>query len=51
MNLCYTPVDKPGQDRTKVRAFDCRYPLVRTGIRKGYGSDYPNSVTRNRART
>ncbi|GHE41732.1 hypothetical protein GCM10017778_26560 [Streptomyces vinaceus] len=23
-NPCYTPVDKSGQDRTKVRPFECR---------------------------
>ena len=49
VNRCYTLVDKSGQDYAKVRAFDYRYPLVRTAIKKGYGSDYPNSVTPNPA--
>ncbi|GAA4998215.1 hypothetical protein GCM10023335_09600 [Streptomyces siamensis] len=44
-NRCYTVVDKCGQGRPKVRTFDCRKALVRTGSNTGYGSEYLYFVT------
>ncbi|MET7438018.1 phosphate ABC transporter permease PstA [Streptomyces sp. NPDC005568] len=41
-NRCYTPVDKSGQARPKVRAFDCRKRQVRAGGHRSYGRAYLN---------